>query len=129
MSRVFLAVIFLPIVLISGCAKPDKVATFKSPVDGVFYTVETYYAHTPVSDTTRVYAHFERNGKKAKMLVLEGSDLTVARIIWNSPRDVTFCIKSGDTNAFRNYVMLDIGDTPDDSITIHTDLQEHCDAR
>ena len=129
MRRVFLAVIFLPIVLILGCAKPDKVATFGSPVDGVFYTVEIYDGFGLGSGTTSVYAHFERNGKSKKMLVLQGDDLTVAKIIWNGPNDVTLCLGTGFTEIFRNEVTLSLGDSPEPSETISNHLQEHCDAR
>jgi hypothetical protein len=122
--RFFLAIMFLLIVLSSGCAKPDEVVTFQSPVAGVFYTVETYYNHTPVSDTTNVYAHLERDGKKTKMLVLEGGDLTVPKIIWNNSLDVTLCIDGGFTETFRTYVTL--RDDRESSLTIRNHLMENC---
>ncbi len=111
---------------ISGCAKPDRVITIKSPTVGVFYTVETFKAGGPASDTTRVYAHFERNGEAKRLLVLEGGNLTVKKIIWNDPHDVTVCLDGGITETFRNHVTLIVGDAPDDSETINNSLQEHC---
>jgi hypothetical protein len=114
--------------LVSGCSKPDGVTTIKSPTEGVFYTVEIFKAGGPTSDTTRVYAHMERHGKDKKLLVLDGENLTVAKIIWNNPHDATFCLDGGITNTFRNEVTLIVGDTPDDSVTIYNHLREHCDS-
>jgi hypothetical protein len=114
--------------LVSGCAKPDHVTTTKSAVKGVFYTVEVFKAGGPTSDTTRVYAHLERNGKAKKMLVLDGGNLTVAKIIWNNPHDVTLCLAGGITETFRNEVTLIVGDDPDDSETIYNHIEEHCNA-
>jgi hypothetical protein len=118
----------LVVSLISGCAKPDHVMTIKSPTVGVFYTVETFRAGGPTSDTTRVYAHLERNGKTKRMLVLDGGNLTVTKIIWNNPHDATLCLDGGITETFRNQVTLIVGDAPDDSETINNHLREHCDA-
>lgn len=112
--------------LTSGCSKPDHVTTIKSPTEGVFYTVETFKAGGPTSDTTRVIAHLERNGKAKKILVLDGENLTVAKVIWNSPHDVTLCLQGGITNTFRNEVTLIVGDTPNGSETIYNHLGEHC---
>ncbi len=112
--------------LTSGCSKPDHVTTIKSPTEGVFYTVETFKAGGPTSDTTRVIAHLERNGKAKKMLVLDGENLTVAKVIWNNPHDVTLCLDGGITNTFRNEVTLIVGDTPNGSETIYNHLGEHC---
>jgi hypothetical protein len=129
MKKLFvLSTICLMLFLVSGCSKPDEVTTIKSPTEGVFYTVETFKAGGPTSDTTRVYAHMERHGKDKKLLVLDGENLTVTKIIWNNPHDATFCLNGGITNTFRNEVTLIVGDTPDDSETIHNHLSEHCDS-
>ena len=110
-----------------GCARPDKVDIFKSPTDGVFLTVEAYDGHGPLSpDITKVYAHFEHNGKAKKIVVLAGEELTVRKIIWNTPNDATLCLGSGYTDTFRNDVTLILGDNPEDSETIRTHLDEHC---
>jgi hypothetical protein len=118
-----LSALFLIASLLWGCSKPDQVITFKSPIDGIFYTVETYYGRGPSSDTNRVYAHLERNGKAKKMLVLEGENLTVAQITWDRPHEAILCLDGGITGIFRSEVTLISGDT---SETIHNRLQENC---
>jgi hypothetical protein len=118
--------LYLMVNLASGCATPDHITTTKSPIEGLFYTVEVFKADGPTSDWTRVYAHLDRNGKAKKMLVLDGGNLIVAKIIWNSPHDVTLCLAGGVTDTFRNEVTLIVGDGPDDSETIYNHLQEHC---
>ena len=57
------------------------------------------------------------------MLVLEGGNLTVPKIIWYSPTDVTLCLEDGDTQTFRNYATLFACDK---SITVHHRLDEDC---
>ena len=115
----------MSVALVSGCSKPDSVATFKSPKPGLFYTVETYNGSGPSSDTTRVFAHLDRNGKSKKMLVLEGENLTVTTITWNAPDAATFCLDGGITGTFRSEVTLISGGS---SETIHNHLQESCKA-
>jgi hypothetical protein len=122
-----LPTVYLVVVLMSGCAKPDSVTTIKSPIEDVFYTVETFKASGPTSDTTRVYAHLKRNGRDKKLLVLEGENLTVATIIWKNSHDATFCLDGGITDIFRNEVTLIVGDTLNDSETIYHHLRERCD--
>jgi hypothetical protein len=121
----FLAAVSLLVVMVSGCSKPDNVTTINSPTQGVFYTVETSKASGPTSDTTRVYAHLERNGKERKLLVLDGEDLTV-EVLWKDSHNATFCLDGGITDTFRNEVTLIVGDTPDDSERIYNHLSEHC---
>ncbi len=124
--RDFLSALYFVVVLLTGCANPDHVVRIASPASGVFYTVETFYGHGPaVSDFTRVYAHLERNGKAKKMLVLDGENLTIAKIIWVNPHETTLCLSGGITGTFRNYVTLISGNN---SETIHNRLQENCDA-
>lgn len=120
----------LLLVLLSalGCGKSDSVQVVKSPIEGLFYTVELSKAAGPVSDTTRVFAHLDRGGKSRKILVLDGSDITISKITWNNPHDVTLCLAAGITSTFRNQESLIVGDTPAHSITIHNSLDEHCDA-
>lgn len=111
----------------SGCARPYRVETFKSPTEGVFFTVETYGGGPgPLgSDITKVYAHLERHGKSTRIPVLEG-DITVEKIIWNAPNDTTICLGYGTTDIFHNQVTLILGDSPEDSDTVHSRLDEHC---
>jgi len=103
------------------------VETFQSGVQGVFITVETYNGGPgPLgSDTTKVYAHFQRHGKSTSIIVLEG-DIVVSKVIWNSPHDDTLCLDGGFTDIYRNQVTLILGNTPGDSVTIHSHLNEHC---
>jgi hypothetical protein len=111
-------------ILLSGCSKPDQVTTIKSPVEGVFFTVETFHGHGAAdSDFTWVYAHLERNGKSRKVLVLSGTYLTVSKIVWVAPHEDTICIDGGITDTFRNEVTLIAGDV---SETIRSHLNEHC---
>jgi hypothetical protein len=114
------------LVLLSGlgCRNPDSVVTVQSPIEGLFYTVETSKAAGPTSDTTRVFAHFERGGKSRKILVLSGENMTVSKVSWNNSHDATLCLDSGITDTFRNEVTLIVGDTPEDSKTVHNHLQE-----
>ena len=127
-KHLFSAAVLASVLLVSGCANPNRVETFKSPVNGVFYTVETFHGVGLASDYTRVYAHLERNGASKKILVLDGDNLTVAKIIWNNPHESTFCLQGGITNTFRNEVTLIVGDSPEASETIYSHLQEHCEA-
>jgi hypothetical protein len=127
-EHLFLVAILGSVLLVSGCAKPNSVETFKSPVNGVFYTVETFHGVGLASDYIRVYAHLERNGASKKILVLDGDNLTIAKIIWNNPHESTFCLQGGITSTFRNEVTLIVGDSPEASETIYSHLQEHCDA-
>jgi hypothetical protein len=117
-----------PILVISGCARPVNVRTFQSPTPGVFFTVETYGGGVgPLgSDITKVYAHFERQGKSRRILVLEGDSLTITAILWNTPQDDTICFDGGTTDTFHNQVTLILGDTPENSVTIHNKVNEHC---
>lgn len=114
-------------VAMAGCARPNKVETFRSPTEGLFLTVETYYGHgAPSPDITKVYAHLERRGRSKKIAVLEGEDLTVSKILWDSPHDDTLCLDGGFTDTFRNEVTLIVRDGPRDSVTLHSRLREHC---
>jgi hypothetical protein len=120
----FVTAIYLVAVVMSGCAKPDRVTTIKSPMDGVFYTVETFNGHGAAdADFTRVYAHLERNGKSDKKLVVDGTYLEISKIIWTGSHDVTLCKEAGITDSFRSEVTLISGDT---SETIQNQLQENC---
>lgn len=114
-------------VLSSGCAKPYRAITSKSPVEGVFLTTETYRGYGPTSpEVTQVYAHFERHGRAKRILVLDGADLTIGRIVWNGPGSVTLCLDGGYTSTFRNEVTLILGDTPDEARTIRFRLDDSC---
>jgi hypothetical protein len=94
----------------AGCSQPDERRTFPSPAEGLFYTVEKYYAGGPVSDTDSVTAHLEHNGDSSSAIVLNGGDLTVTDIRWRSQNDVTICIEGGITDTFRNQVTVIAGE-------------------
>ena len=114
--------------VMTGCGRREKVETFSSPTNGIFFTVETYDGGPgPLgSDTTKVYAHFERHGKSTTVPVLVGDNLTISKIIWNTSYDDTICLNSGFTDTFHNEVTLILGNAPGDSQTIHNYLEEHC---
>jgi hypothetical protein len=123
-TRCFVAALSATLSFAPGCARPDHVESIKGPVEGVFYTVETFHGRGAIdSDFTRVYAHLERNGKSDRQLVVDGSYLEFSRIIWASPHDVTLCMKAGLTNSFRTEVTLIVGNAAE---TIHNHLEEHC---
>jgi hypothetical protein len=113
---------------IFGCTRPDKIETFKSPTEGISFTVESYNGGPgPLgSDITKVYAKFERHGKSRRIQVLEGDSLSIKKIIWNAPFDDTICLSGGITDRFRNQVTLILGDSLEDSVTLHNHLDEHC---
>ena len=112
----------------SGCEKPYKVETLHTPVKGVYFTVATYSGGSGLlgTDTTKVYAHFVRDGGSARSLVLEGDSLTVSRIIWRPPNIATICLDGGLTAIFHNQVTLDLSGGRRQYLTIRNRLREHC---
>jgi hypothetical protein len=109
---------------LAGCSslKADKVITIKSSSPDVFYTVEIFNGDGPVSaDVTRVYAHLQRDGQSARLSVLEGEYLSVERVTWLGPNEVSLCISHGITTIFRNRVTLRVEGA---SEKIRTHLQE-----
>jgi hypothetical protein len=106
--------------VISACANDERIKTINSPVDGVFYTVETTDAYT------RVYARSERDGKFDKQLVLEGNRLQLSKVIWNTPYDVTLCLERGTTESFHSQVILIVGGSAGAFEIIKNHLEEHC---
>jgi len=125
MKKIYLpGLILLQLSIVIGCAKPDRVAVFKSPDPELFYTVETYNGQgAVVSDFTRVYAHLERDGKTDKKLMLDGEYLIIGKVTWVSANEVNLCVSEGFTNSFRNQVTLSAGSL---SKTVRTHLQENC---
>ena len=124
-TSAFLAMLLVQTGLLTGCAKPDRVARVNSPMGGVFLTVETRHGQGAISnDFTRIYAHFESEGKSDKELLLDGEYLEDTKVVWLNPSEVTFCVPSGSpTDHFANNVTLHAGD---ESWRIHSRLQEHC---
>ena len=110
-----------------GCSRPtpDQVKVFSSPVEGLSYVIEEYHGEAAMaSDTDRVVAHFERNGKNNEIVILAGENMTVKDIRWNSRDDVTLCFGSGITYTFRNEVTF-FNETS--SINVRNHLDERCD--
>jgi hypothetical protein len=122
MIRLPLSLVF-SLFLMNGCSQPDEVKIYKSPVEGLYYTVEGYHAAGPTSDTSRVVAHMVRNGEETTLLVLEGENLVVANVHWESPSEVTLCLDGGITSTFRNEVTLISGR---ESVTLRNLLTETC---
>jgi hypothetical protein len=125
MKALSFAIVPLLVCDIVGCAKANHVTIIKSPTPGVFFTIETFYGRGAVdSDFTRLYAHFDRNGSNKRILVLDGENLTIPKIVWIGPREDTICLKGGITNTFRNEVTLTAGNA---SVTVRNHLDEDCD--
>ena len=125
-KRCPLSALYLMVICLTGCARPDHVTRVQSPIDGVFYTVETFNGYGAVgSNFTRVYAHLERDGKSDKQLVVDGTYLEFSKISWGGSHDVTLCMQAGITDSFRSEVTLIAGDA---SESIHNHLQENCSA-
>ena len=73
-----------------------------SPINGVYYTVETYFGHGAIdNDYTHVYLHFEHDGKSNKIEVLSGEYVEVYKIVWENPQENTIYINDGFTDIFR----------------------------
>jgi hypothetical protein len=125
MNRIRVSVAMLSAIgCLAGCSslKADKVTTIKSSNPGVFYTVEIFNGDGPVSaDVTRVFAHLAYDGKSAKSSVLEGEYLSVERVTWLGPNEVSLCISHGLTTIFRNRITLRVEGA---SEMIRTHLQE-----
>jgi hypothetical protein len=108
----------------SACVKPAEVTTTKSPIDGVFYTMETWTGYGAiVNDHSEVYAHLERGGRSDKELVLAGDNIDETKIVWLSGYEARICLAGGVTTSFRNEVTLRAGDV---SVTLHNQLRENC---
>jgi len=109
---------------LSGCAAPDHVATYRSPIDGVFYTVETFYGRGAADDDySRVYANFTYGGQTDRQLVLGGEYLEVSRIEWINGHDVVLCVHSVTTGSFLSEVHLVAGPV---AVTVRNHLQQNC---
>jgi hypothetical protein len=114
--------IFLMILVACSSSKPDQVITIKSPVDGVFYTVETHHGQGALdNDHTWVYLHKEHSGKSAKALVLSGAYVNVSKIEWSNSIENIIFFDGGSTERFCNEVTLSIDGV---SETFHAYLQE-----
>ena len=118
---IFLLILCVIIIFARGCTKPDHTTTVKSPIEGIFYTIEDYEYGAMASNITQVYVHMEHVEKTTKKLVLEGSNLLVS-INWDKddPHEVTFCI-AGYTSTFKNIVHLRLDNRQD--VTMHHSLK------
>jgi hypothetical protein len=120
-----LATLLIQALLLTGCAKPDRIVRVNSPVGELFLTVETWHGQGAISnDFTRIYAHFENKGKSDKELVLDGEYLEDTKVIWLNPSELKFCVPYGSpTDSFRSNLTLRAGD---ESWRLHSRLQENC---
>lgn len=110
--------------LLTGCAKPDSITRIASPATAIYLTIETANGAGPISaDYTKVYVHWEKDGRSDKILVLDGEYLVISQANWIGLNDLDLCMTGGITNTFRNEVNLSIGD---DSNSVHTHLRETC---
>jgi hypothetical protein len=108
----------------TGCrAKPDHFVTTPSPDPSVFYTVESFDGHGPLSSgSTDVYAHLNAGSSSDRKLVLHGLYIN-ARVTWVDSENVSLCLASGLTSEYYNEVTLNAGEA---SRTIHNHLKENC---
>jgi hypothetical protein len=102
----------LPLALFLGCKmKPTKVTEIPGPSPEVFFTVEVWEDSGAVSsDFTRVFAHFDHEGKRDRVMFLDGPYLELSSVRWNSKNEVTLCISGGRVNSFKENVSLHAGD-------------------
>ena len=123
MNKVIQVSALLLLATFIACSRHTQIAMIKSPVAGVFYTVETYEGQGAIdNDYTRVYLHMERSGQSDKALVLSGTYVTVTKIEWiNSVENVIFMENGGFTSTFQNQVTLRAGGVTE---TFHAYLQE-----
>ncbi|HEX3675697.1 MAG TPA: hypothetical protein VHU87_15605 [Rhizomicrobium sp.] len=110
--------------LAPGCAKPDSVRVVKSPDPSVILTIETYKGLGPVSaDEVGIYAHFTQGGATSQEQILGGENLTISKLSWQKPNELTICLSGGITDMFRNEVALILGRS---DRTVHSVLREDC---
>ncbi len=123
MNKVIQISALLLLATLIACSRHTQITTIKSPVAGVFYTVETYEGQGAIdNDYTRVYLHMERSGQSDKALVLSGTYVTVSKVEWiNSTENVIFMENGGFTSTFQNQVTLRAGGITE---TYHAYLQE-----
>jgi len=124
MNKIIQLSALLLLAMFSACSRSIQISTIKSPVAGVFYTVETYEGQGAIdNDYTRVYLHMERSGQSDKALVLSGTYVVVSKVEWiNSTENVIFTENGGFTDTYRNQVTLRAGGVTE---TFHAYLQEN----
>jgi len=124
MDKIIQLSTLLLLAMFSACSRSTQISTIKSPVAGIFYTVETYEGQGAIdNDYTRVYLHMERSGQSDKALVLSGTYVVVSKVEWiNSTENVIFTENGGFTDTFRNQVTLRAGGVTE---TFHAYLQEN----
>ena len=116
-------VIGLVLLLLAGCTKPAVILTSNSATAGLYLTIERFNEGPLVSDDTKVYVHWERNGQSKKRLVLWGEYLTFSDVSWIAPDEVSMCLKSGQTAEYHNEISLSLdGNTK----KVHVYLHEQC---
>jgi hypothetical protein len=101
---------------------PDYVATYKTPLDGITLTFETWSLPL-TSDFNRLVVHYEHGGKKDSRFILEGEYAVFSRYVWASPEKLVLCWKKGAVFNFTNEVNLRIGSS---ARHFHVVLKEDC---
>jgi len=124
MNKIIQLSALLLLAMFFACSRSTQISTIKSPVAGIFYTVETYEGQGAIdNDYTRVYLHMERSGHSDMALVLSGTYVVVSKVEWiNSTENVIFTENGGFTDTFRNQVTLRAGGVTE---TFHAYLQEN----
>lgn len=91
-----------------GCrSRPTRVVRFNGPSPNLFYTVEAWEQGGAISsDFTRVFAHFEQNGKSDRVMFLDGAYLQLSSVRWTGANEATICIAEGRVNSFKETVTL-----------------------
>ena len=98
------------LIFVLNCSKPNEVKTIKTPIDGVSFTVETFYGHAAMdADITNVSAIFEQNGKRCKKLVLHGQNVTITNINWINEDKFLICVNGGIITILNSNVTLNAG--------------------
>ncbi len=123
---VILAITLLAVAI--GCSRKIDIKVFQTPTTGLSFTEEIYRGQGAIdNDYTNVYLRFERNGKSDKQLVLSGTYVELKQVKWLGPNEATLCMQPGGfTSEFHSRPTLIVGDSVDNSESIHFLLREDC---
>jgi hypothetical protein len=107
MKKMNLLMLLPPLLLLLGWrAKPTKVVNFPGPSPEVFYTAEVWEDNGAMSsDSTRVFAHLNHDGRTDKQVFLDGPYLAVSGVKWNGSH-ATVCLSEGRVKSFHREISL-----------------------